>query len=193
MKYILIKYKNLSPFNRFSFWFCLTFSVGFTTFIFLNTVGLHIPTDNEIYYTKGKISVITHSFPTQRGKVSVGHIKLHTNDNQTMYFTCSYTAYDYIEYSGCGNRKELIQLLQGEYGEIGWYTQKPLLWISNPHSQLISLSVERDGNVVQYKTKEDTIKMLRGGIKNFYVLTLFCWLCFSALFLFSCKYIDLKS
>lgn len=130
-------------------------------FLLLNCKAWHIPTDDEIHYTKGKIYVVPANY-TQRlgGTSSVGHIELYTDDGKKMYFTCNYTAFNYTQYSNCGNNKEYKDIVHGKYGEVGWYIQKPFLWIQNPHPQLVSLSVYNDGKVTYETLKNDSLKRM---------------------------------
>jgi hypothetical protein len=167
-----------------------------TIFLLLICKGWHIPTDDEIHYTKGKMFVVTEHFQTQRGRSSVRHIQMHTDDGQTMYFKCGYSAYDYIEYSGCWVNPELletvygdIRLVHGKYGEIGWYTQKPLLWLNNPYPQLISLTIWQDGKLIPIRSKEVSIKRMRVDHKGIPLFIFGTWVMFSLMFLFGYKYI----
>ena len=196
INFLIKSYKNLNSFNRFSFWLCLGFAICMTIFLLLICKGWHIPTDDEIHYTKGKIFVVTEHFQTQRGRSSVRHIQMHTDDGQTMYFKCGYSAYDYIEYSGCWVNPELletvygdIRLVHGKYGEIGWYTQKPLLWLNNPYPQLISLTIWQDGKLIPIRSKEVSIKRMRVDHKGIPLFIFGTWVIFSLMFLFGYKYI----
>lgn len=196
INFLIKSYKNLNSFNRFSFWLCLGFAICMTIFLLLICKGWHIPTDDEIYYTKGKMFVVTEHFQTQRGRSSVRHIQMHTDDGQTMYFKCGYSAYDYIEYSGCWVNPELletvygdIRLVHGKYGEIGWYTQKPLLWLNNPYPQLISLTIWQDGKLIPIRSKEVSIKRMRVDHKGIPLFIFGTWVIFSLMFLFGYKYI----
>lgn len=196
INFLIKSYKNLNSFNRFSFWLCLGFAICMTIFLLLICKGWHIPTDDEIHYTKGKMFVVTEHFQTQRGRSSVKHIQMHTDDGQTMYFKCGYSAYDYIEYSGCWVNPELletvyggIRLVHGKYGEIGWYTQKPLLWLNNPYPQLISLTIWQDGKLIPIRSKEVSIKRMRVDHKGIPLFIFGTWVMFSLMFLFGYKYI----
>lgn len=196
INFLIKSYKNLNSFNRFSFWLCLGFAICMTIFLLLICKGWHIPTDDEIHYTKGKMFVVTEHFQTQRGRSSVRHIQMHTDDGQTMYFKCGYSAYDYIEYSGCWVNPELletvygdIRLVHGKYGEIGWYTQKPLLWLNNPYPQLISLTIWQDGKLIPIRSKEVSIKRMRVDHKGIPLFIFGTWVMFSLMFLFGYKYI----
>lgn len=196
INFLIKSYKNLNSFNRFSFWLCLGFAICMTIFLLLICKGWHIPTDDEIHYTKGKMFVVTEHFQTQRGRSSVRHIQMHTDDGQTMYFKCGYSAYDYIEYSGCWVNPELletvygdIRLVHGKYGEIGWYTQKPLLWLNNPYPQLISLTIWQDGKLIPIRSKEVSIKRMRVDHKGIPLFIFGTWVIFSLMFLFGYKYI----
>lgn len=196
INFLIKSYKNLNSFNRFSFWLCLGFAICMTIFLLLICKGWHIPTDDEIHYTKGKMFVVTEHFQTQRGRSSVRHIQMHTDDGQTMYFKCGYSAYDYIEYSGCWVNPELletvygdIRLVHGKYGEIGWYTQKPLLWLNNPYPQLISLTIWQDGKLIPIRSKEVSIKRMRVDHKGIPLFIFGTWVMFSLMFLFVYKYI----
>ena len=196
INFLIKSYKNLNSFNRFSFWLCLGFAICMTIFLLLICEGWHIPTDDEIHYTKGKMFVVTEHFQTQRGRSSVKHIQMHTDDGQTMYFKCGYSAYDYIEYSGCWVNPELletvygdIRLVHGKYGEIGWYTQKPLLWLNNPYPQLISLTIWQDGKLIPIRSKEVSIKRMRVDHKGIPLFIFGTWVIFSLMFLFGYKYI----
>ena len=196
INFLIKSYKNLNSFNRFSFWLCLGFAICMTIFLLLICKGCHIPTDDEIHYTKGKMFVVTEHFQTQRGRSSVRHIQMHTDDGQTMYFKCGYSAYDYIEYSGCWVNPELletvygdIRLVHGKYGEIGWYTQKPLLWLNNPYPQLISLTIWQDGKLIPIRSKEVSIKRMRVDHKGIPLFIFGTWVMFSLMFLFGYKYI----
>jgi len=196
INFLIKSYKNLNSFNRFSFWLCLGFAICMTIFLLLICKGWHIPTDDEIHYTKGKMFVVTEHFQTQRGRSSVRHIQMHTDDGQTMYFKCGYSAYDYIEYSGCWVNPELletvygdIRLVHGKYGEIGWYTQKPLLWLNNPYPQLISLTIWQDGKLIPIRNKEVSIKRMRVDHKGIPLFIFGTWVIFSLMFLFGYKYI----
>lgn len=196
INFLIKSYKNLNSFNRFSFWLCLGFAICMTIFLLLICEGWHIPTDDEIHYTKGKMFVVTEHFQTQRGRSSVRHIQMHTDDGQTMYFKCGYSAYDYIEYSGCWVNPELletvygdIRLVHGKYGEIGWYTQKPLLWLNNPYPQLISLTIWQDGKLIPIRSKEVSIKRMRVDHKGIPLFIFGTWVIFSLMFLFGYKYI----
>lgn len=196
INFLIKSYKNLNSFNRFSFWLCLGFAICMTIFLLLICEGWHIPTDDEIHYTKGKMFVVTEHFQTQRGRSSVRHIQMHTDDGQTMYFKCGYSAYDYIEYSGCWVNPELletvygdIRLVHGKYGEIGWYTQKPLLWLNNPYPQLISLTIWQDGKLIPIRNKEVSIKRMRVDHKGIPLFIFGTWVIFSLMFLFGYKYI----
>lgn len=196
INFLIKSYKNLNSFNRFSFWLCLGFAICMTIFLLLICEGWHIPTDDEIHYTKGKMFVVTEHFQTQRGRSSVRHIQMHTDDGRTMYFKCGYSAYDYIEYSGCWADPELletvygdIRLVHGKYGEIGWYTQKPLLWLNNPYPQLISLTIWQDGKLIPIRSKEVSIKRMRVDHKGIPLFIFGTWVIFSLMFLFGYKYI----
>ena len=196
INFLIKSYKNLNSFNRFSFWLCLGFAICMTIFLLLICEGWHIPTDDEIHYTKGKMFVVTEHFQTQRGRSSVRHIQMHTDDGRTMYFKCGYSAYDYIEYSGCWVNPELletvygdIRLVHGKYGEIGWYTQKPLLWLNNPYPQLISLTIWQDGKLIPIRSKEVSIKRMRVDHKGIPLFIFGTWVIFSLMFLFGYKYI----
>lgn len=196
INFLIKSYKNLNSFNRFSFWLCLGFAICMTIFLLLICKGWHIPTDDEIHYTKGKMFVVTEHFQTQRGRSSVRHIQMHTDDGQTMYFKCGYSAYDYIEYSGCWVNPELletvygdIRLVHGKYGEIGWYTQKPLLWLNNPYPQLISLTIWQDGKLIPIRSKEVSIKRMRVDHKGIPLFIFGTWVMFSLMFLIGYKYI----
>lgn len=196
INFLIKSYKNLNSFNRFSFWLCLGFAICMTIFLLLICKGWHIPNDDEIHYTKGKMFVVTEHFQTQRGRSSVRHIQMHTDDGQTMYFKCGYSAYDYIEYSGCWVNPELletvygdIRLVHGKYGEIGWYTQKPLLWLNNPYPQLISLTIWQDGKLIPIRSKEVSIKRMRVDHKGIPLFIFGTWVIFSLMFLFGYKYI----
>lgn len=196
INFLIKSYKNLNSFNRFSFWLCLGFAICMTIFLLLICKGWHIPTDDEIHYTKGKMFVVTEHFQTQRGRSSVKHIQMHTDDGRTMYFKCGYSAYDYIEYSGCWVNPELletvygdIRLVHGKYGEIGWYTQKPLLWLNNPYPQLISLTIWQDGKLIPIRSKEVSIKRMRVDHKGIPLFIFGTWAMFSLMFLFGYKYI----
>lgn len=196
INFLIKSYKNLNSFNRFSFWLCLGFAICMTIFLLLICEGWHIPTDDEIHYTKGKMFVVTEHFQTQRGRSSVRHIQMHTDDGQTIYFKCGYSAYDYIEYSGCWVNPELletvygdIRLVHGKYGEIGWYTQKPLLWLNNPYPQLISLTIWQDGKLIPIRSKEVSIKRMRVDHKGIPLFIFGTWVIFSLMFLFGYKYI----
>lgn len=196
INFLIKSYKNLNSFNRFSFWLCLGFAICMTIFLLLICKGWHIPTDDEIHYTKGKMFVVTEHFQTQRGRSSVRHIQMHTDDGRTMYFKCGYSAYDYIEYSGCWVNPELletvygdIRLVHGKYGEIGWYTQKPLLWLNNPYPQLISLTIWQDGKLIPIRSKEVSIKRMRVDHKGIPLFIFGTWVIFSLMFLFGYKYI----
>ena len=196
INFLIKSYKNLNSFNRFSFWLCLGFAICMTIFLLLICKGWHIPTDDEIHYTKGKMFVVTEHFQTQRGRSSVKHIQMHTDDGRTMYFKCGYSAYDYIEYSGCWVNPELletvygdIRLVHGKYGEIGWYTQKPLLWLNNPYPQLISLTIWQDGKLIPIRSKEVSIKRMRVDHKGIPLFIFGTWVIFSLMFLFGYKYI----
>lgn len=196
INFLIKSYKNLNSFNRFSFWLCLGFAICMTIFLLLICKGWHIPTDDEIHYTKGKMFVVTEHFQTQRGRSSVRHIQMHTDDGQTIYFKCGYSAYDYIEYSGCWVNPELletvygdIRLVHGKYGEIGWYTQKPLLWLNNPYPQLISLTIWQDGKLIPIRSKEVSIKRMRVDHKGIPLFIFGTWVIFSLMFLFGYKYI----
>lgn len=196
INFLIKSYKNLNSFNRFSFWLCLGFAICMTIFLLLICEGWHIPTDDEIHYTKGKMFVVTEHFQTQRGRSSVRHIQMHTDDGQTMYFKCGYSAYDYIEYSGCWVNPELletvygdIRLVHGKYGEIGWYTQKPLLWLNNSYPQLISLTIWQDGKLIPIRSKEVSIKRMRVDHKGIPLFIFGTWVIFSLMFLFGYKYI----
>ena len=196
INFLIKSYKNLNSFNRFSFWLCLGFAICMTIFLLLICKGWHSPTDDEIHYTKGKMFVVTEHFQTQRGRSSVKHIQMHTDDGRTMYFKCGYSAYDYIEYSGCWVNPELIEtvygdirLVHGKYGEIGWYTQKPLLWLNNPYPQLISLTIWQDGKLIPIRSKEVSIKRMRVDHKGIPLFIFGTWVIFSLMFLFGYKYI----
>ena len=206
INFLIKSYKNLNSFNRFSFWLCLGFAICMTIFLLLICKGWPIPTDDEIHYTKGKMFVVTEHFQTQRGRSSVRHIQMHTDDGQTMYFKCGYSAYDYIEYSGCWADPDLIKsaygsighndsarnnirLVHGKYGEIGWYTQKPLLWLNNPYPQLISLTIWQDGKLIPIRNKEVTIQSMQSHPSEVSFFILGVWVIFSLMFLFGYKYI----
>lgn len=158
MKFLIKKYKNLNPITKFVFWLSHAIIVIMSSFLLLSYKGWHIPTDDEIHYSQGKIYVVESSY-TQRigGAKSVGHIELHTNDGKKMYFTCSYTAFNYTQYSNCGNNEEYKNMVHRKYGEVGWYVQKPILWIKNPYPQMVSLAIEKDGVFIDETTQDETI------------------------------------
>lgn len=162
MKFLIKKYKNLTPSAKSAFWICTLGFICSCLFFILNCKAWHIPTDDEIHYTKGKIYVVPANY-TQRlgGTSSVGHIELHTDDGKKMYFTCSYTALDTTQYSSCRSLKpEYKNTVHRKYGEVGWYMQKPFLGIKNPHPQLVSMAVEKNGKMVMEKTKERSIERM---------------------------------
>lgn len=184
IKYLINKYQKLDPITKFVFWLSHVLIVLTCSFNLINHKGWHIPNDNEINYSQGKIYVVESSY-TQRigGTKSVGHIELYTDDGKKMYFTCSYTAFNYTQYSNCGNNKEYKDMVHGKYGKIGWYIQKPILWIKNPYPQMVSLAIERDGVFINETTKEETIhRMLTYKKGTIFLIVLNCIMFYGMLF-----------
>lgn len=180
MKFLITKYKNLTPSAKSAFWMCTVGFICSCSFLVLNCKAWHIPTDDEIHYTKGKIYVVPANY-TQRlgGTSSVGHIELHTDDGKKMYFTCSYTALDTTQYSSCRSLKpEYKNAVHRKYGEVGWYMQKPFLWIKNPHPQLVSMAVEKNGEMVMEKTKEASIERMSVDKKDLIFMIIFAFVVF---------------
>lgn len=180
MKFLMAKYKNLTPSAKSAFWICTLGFICSCLFFILNCKAWHIPTDDEIHYTKGKIYVVPANY-TQRlgGTSSVGHIELHADDGKKMYFTCSYTALDTTQYSSCRSLKpEYKNAVHSKYGEVGWYIQKPFLGIKNPHPQLVSMAVEKNGEMVIEKTKEASIERMSVDKKALVCMIIFAFIVF---------------
>lgn len=175
MKKLILKFKGLDFESKLEIIGCIFLLIISNTFLFLNHKTWHIPTDDEIYYTTGKLYIENSSY-YKRGERHVSHIELHTNNGEKLYFTCSYTAFTYTQYSGCDwgdTAKDFKDKIHRKYGEIGWYKQKPLLWFKNPYPQLLSLKIKQDdGEWVYIRSKDETIGKNKGFSKITFVLFL---------------------
>lgn len=179
MKSLILKFKNLDFESQLSILFGLIFLIICHFFIFVNNKAWHIPTDDEIYYTTGKLYIENSSYH-KRGERHVSHIELYTDDNKKIYFTCSYTAFTYTQYSGCDwgdTAKEFKDKIHRKYGEIGWYQQKPLLWFKNPYPQLLSLKIKQDdGQWISIRSKEETISKNKGFVWIIFAFSVFTFI-----------------
>lgn len=165
MKILIKRYKEFNNFLKFAFWFCSLVFFAVSLFFILNDKSWHIPTENEIHYSTGKAYAITQNYyQKNNGYGNVAHIELHTNNGDKLYFTCSYTALNYTQYSGCDREKinDFKKKVHNKQVEIGWYKQKPFFGITNPYPQMISLTIKDNYGIFHYRTKESSLNQMLG-------------------------------
>lgn len=162
------RYKEFDGLLLFSFWSSVVLVVIFFLFGIITYTGWHIPTDDEIHYTQGKIRVVKEGYYQKIGSGDANHVKLYTNDNKTLHLTCSYTAFYYTQYSSCYGvygKKEFINIVDGKQGVVGWYIQKPFFGLKNPYPQLIYLSIiDQEGNTQIIFDKASRIERMKKGV-----------------------------
>lgn len=111
MKNLISKYKELNGMVKFIFWMLCISTLCSWAFAVFTYTGWHIPSDDEIFYTQGKVKTVEVGYSQYKGASgTVKHIELYTDDGRVVYFVCSYTAYYYTQYSGCDGRRILNDL-----------------------------------------------------------------------------------
>lgn len=133
--------------------------------------GLNFPSEDELHYTHGKLSVTNHKLRTSRAVIDVSAISLISKNNPSQY-SCAYNLSDKLLFCNYGKN---LNNYHGKQVVIGWYIQKDVLWFSNKNKQLVTLWVE-DKNIISYqdalaKIKQDNrFTMLGNALMGFVIL-----------------------